>query len=164
MTTFTNFVPSLVAPFQFSATLDGNPYNVIVTWNLFGRRYYVNVYALDGTLVVSEAMVGSPTGISLSALSWANGVATAKTAEPHGYKIGRVISLTISGTTPAAYSGLVEATITGPSTFTYALAANPGAAVAPFGTAAYNINLVGGYFATSSLVYRTQSNQFEVSP
>lgn len=163
MTTFTNFVPSLVAPFQFSATLDGAQYNVIVTWSLFGKRFYINVYALDGTLVVSEAMVGSPTGISLAALSWANGVVTATTAVPHGYKIGRIVSLTISGTTPAAYGGLFECLITGTSMFTYPLATNPGAAVA-LGTVSYDVNLIGGFFQISSLVFRQQSQQFEVSP
>lgn len=54
------FAPSRLAPFQFSPTLDGEVYSAVVTWNLFGRRYYLNLYALDGTLVTCRAMVGSP--------------------------------------------------------------------------------------------------------
>ena len=65
-TTYVDFVPSNAAPFQFQATLDDVSYNVIVTWNLFGRRYYVNVYALDGTLQIATAMVGSPVGYDIS--------------------------------------------------------------------------------------------------
>ena len=84
------FTPNQSGPFQFQPTLDGTVYNVIVTWNLFGRRYYINVYALDGTLIVCMPVVGSPVGT--------------------------------------------------------------------------DINMVGGYFTTSSLVFRQPSQQFEVSP
>jgi hypothetical protein len=58
--TLVAFQPSPSQPFQFQATFDTNPYNVIVTWNLFGQRYYVNVYDTSGALVASEALTGSP--------------------------------------------------------------------------------------------------------
>lgn len=172
MTTYTNFAPSTVAPFQFQATLDGEQYNVIVTWGLFGNgpaaispRYFINVYALDGTLIVCTALVGSPTALALSGLTWNanNNRVTATTAKPHGYKIGTVVGLTISGCTPNAYNGHYQCLITGPSTVSYALSNNPGAATV-LGAAAYNVDLLGGYFAQSSLIYRTQATQFEVSP
>lgn len=60
MTTVTPFVPSLLAPFQFQPTLDGQVYTVIVTWNLAGQRYYVNVYTLQGVLIASLPLIGSP--------------------------------------------------------------------------------------------------------
>lgn len=60
MTTFVDFKPSLQGPFQFQPTLDGAVYNVIVTWNIFGRRYYVNLYDLSGSLIVSIPLIGSP--------------------------------------------------------------------------------------------------------
>ncbi len=63
------FIPSTNAPFQFQPTLDGQQYTVIVTWSLFGRRFYVNVYKLDGTLIVCRAMVGSPNGYDISLTS-----------------------------------------------------------------------------------------------
>ena len=171
MTTFTDFVPSRVAAFQFSPTLDGEPYTVTVTWLLFGARFYVNVYALDGTLICSRPLIGSPTGLAIEALSFDEdtGLVTAETSAPHGYKIGTVVGLTISGASPAAYNGLIDALIAGPDSFTYPLSANPGAATAP-GAASYDVNLIGGMsnsngnpFA-STLVFRQQAQQFEVSP
>lgn len=60
------FVPSATSPFQFQATLDGATYNVVVTWNVFGQRYYVNVYDQGGALVICMAMVGSPLDYDIS--------------------------------------------------------------------------------------------------
>ena len=60
------FLPSAVAAFQFQVTLDKNLYNCVVTWNLAGQRYYINVYTLSGTLVICTAMVGSPVGYDIS--------------------------------------------------------------------------------------------------
>ena len=90
MTTYTLFTPGPQAPFQFNATLDGQQYLVIITWNIFGQRWYVNIYDLYGNLVLAIAMAGSPPD--------------------------------------------------------------------------YNINLVQGYFTTSTFVYRVATNSFEVSP
>jgi hypothetical protein len=171
MTTFTDFVPSRVAAFQFQPTLDGEPYTVVVTWNLFGQRFYVNVTALDGTLVCARPLIGSPTGIAIETLSFdeVTGLVTATTSVPHGYKIGTVVGLTVSGASPAAYNGLVDALISGPDTFTYSLSANPGTATAP-GAASYDVDLIGGMTDsagnpfTSTLVFRQQSQQFEVNP
>lgn len=169
MTTYTNFVPSTVQAFQFQATLDGQVYTVILTWNLFGARFYVNVYDPGGDLVCCRALVGSPTGLAIENLSWADGTVTAMTSVPHGYIIGTVVALTIAGCSPDAFNGIVDAAITGPDTFTYDVMTDPGAASA-FGTATYNINLVGGLqdingdTFSSTIVYREQSQQFEVSP
>lgn len=58
-TTFIDFVPSSSAPFQFQATLDGSVYTVTVTWNVFGQRYYVNIFTLDGTRVLTIPLIGS---------------------------------------------------------------------------------------------------------
>lgn len=162
MTTFIDFAPSPVEAFQFQATLDGSPYNVVVTWSLFGARFYINVYDADGSLVVSKALVGSANGFQLQSLAWARGKATATAITPHGLKVGRSIFLTISNAAPAGYNGSFQAYVTGPSTFTYPLATDPGSP-ASFGTAGYLINLVAGYFA-SSLVFRAPTQQFEISP
>ena len=169
MTTYVPFAPSAVQAFSFQATLDGQQYNVVITWNLFGQRWYVNVYALDGTLIVARAMTGSATGVQLAGLTWSNGEVEATTQEPHGYAVGQSIALTVSGAVPSGYNGLFQCLITGPSTFSYPLASYPGAATA-FGAVSYDVNLVGGvpnengnYFA-STLVFRQDSNQFEISP
>ena len=90
MTTLIQFSPSVVQNFSFQATLDGQQYSVVITWGLFGQRWYFNVYTLQGALVVEKGLRGSPDD--------------------------------------------------------------------------YNINLVQGYFAASSIVYRASSNNFEITP
>lgn len=157
-----DFAPSTLAPFQFQPTLDGQIYTAIVTWNLFAQRWYLNIYTLGGALVASTALIGSNVGVTLSAIAWDLGTVTATTSAPHGYPIGATLDLTISGVTPTGYNGLVSALVTGPRTFTYALATFPGLATV-LGAVAYDIDLVGAYFA-SSLVFRQASQQFEVSP
>lgn len=68
MTTIIPFVPSDVAPPQFQATFDGAAYVVILTWNVFGQRYYINVYDTSGTLILCTALVGSPNGYDIDLL------------------------------------------------------------------------------------------------
>ncbi len=65
-TTYIQFTPSSTSNFQFQATFDGTVYTIIVTWNLFGQRYYVNVYTTTGTLVFCLPMIGSPNGYDIS--------------------------------------------------------------------------------------------------
>jgi hypothetical protein len=169
MTTYFNFAPSQVAPFSFSPVLDGQPYNATVPWVLFGQRFYLNLIALSGAQIWYGAIVGSPTGTEIAAISWANGIVSAVTATPHGYKIASTVELTIVGCTPMAYNGLNTCLITGSSSFSYMLANDPGPATV-FGVANFNVNLLGGVPNetgvpfSSTLVFRQQSNQFEVSP
>lgn len=66
MTTYVLFVPSLVAPPQFQATLDGNIYTVVMTWNLYSQRYYVNIYDQNATLVLCLPLIGSPPDYDIS--------------------------------------------------------------------------------------------------
>lgn len=60
-----------------------------------------------------------------TALAWAAGVVTATVAN-HGYATGNTV--TIAGAVPAGYNGNFVVTVTGANTFTYQLAADPGAA------------------------------------
>lgn len=64
MSQLVQFSPTTDAPFSFLATLDGGQYNVVITWNLFGRRFYINVYSATGAdpLVMCRALVGSVQG------------------------------------------------------------------------------------------------------
>jgi hypothetical protein len=164
LTTFVPFSQPAAGNFQFNATLNGAQYRCVVTWNVFGQRYYLNVYGLDGTLMVSEGMSGSPTGFQIEAITWNAAAVTVKTSVPHGYKIGSMISLSIDGVAPSAYNGRYEMIVTGPSMLTFPLASNPGPATV-FGTLSYDVNLVGAYFAPpTSLVFRQQSQQFEIGP
>lgn len=167
MTTFINFTPSGTTspPFQFDATLDGNQYLVTTTWNLFRRGWYINVFAVDGTLIATKALIASPGGLSIQSLSWdlVRQIVSATTTNPHGFKIGRTIDLTISGCVPTAYNGIFDCLATGQNSFTYPMASDPGAATV-FGAATYNLNMLGGYFKASSMIFREASSQFEISP
>lgn len=162
MTTYYNFTPSVTSVYQFQPTLDGQTYNVTVPWSLFGQRYYLQVADLSGNIIVYEALAGSDTGVNISSLSWNRGQVTLTTSEDHGYAIGGIFDLTVSGCAPAAYNGRYQCQITGADTLVYALASNPGVATG-FGALTYDISLVSGYFS-STLVYRQPNQQFEVSP
>lgn len=60
------FQKPTTAPFSFLATFDSVSYNVIVTWNYYGQRYYVNVYTVQGALVACVPMIGSPDDYDIS--------------------------------------------------------------------------------------------------
>jgi hypothetical protein len=72
-----------------------------------------------------------PAPLALTALVWQNEVVTATTEAPHGIAVGQVVRLLIGNAAPDAYNGTFDCTSTGASTFTYPLAANPGAMTAP---------------------------------
>lgn len=162
MTSYYDFTPSTTALFQFQPTLDGKTYSIIIPWALFGRRYYVNCYALDGSLVFSVPLAGSPIGVALQSLTWWEGSDYGTTISPHGCAIGSTIKLTISGAVPDAYNGAVEALIIDASSFSYPLPGSLPPATS-LGAVSFDLNLAGGYF-NSTLVYRSANGQFEVSP
>jgi hypothetical protein len=60
MTTLYQFTPTVDQNFSFLPTFDGQEYNVIVTWNVFGQRWVVNVYNLQGQLYFQKPMTASP--------------------------------------------------------------------------------------------------------
>lgn len=160
--TYIDFVPSLIQAPEFQVTLDQQFYNVIVTWNLFGQRYYINIYTLDGTLVVCKALIGSPIGVQIASATWSSGKVTLITQKPHGLALNATVNVTISGVTPDGYNGQVKAFITGRNSLTFALASNPGEIVIT-GSVNQNIDLVAGYFLASTMVFRQANNQFEIA-
>lgn len=162
MTTFIDFTPSNVSVPQFQATLDGALYNVTVTWNLAGQRYYVNIYDQSGTLVVALPQIGSPVGVALAGLRCFQGTVTATCAVPHSFQVGTTVSVTVSGAVPTDYNGAFQALVINSTQLTYSIATLPLASSVP-GNLAYNVSLTAGYFA-STLVWRPANNQFEVSP
>jgi hypothetical protein len=162
MTTTINFNPTTNSNFQFSATLDNNVYNVIVTWNLFGARYYVNIYDLSSNLIVSTPLIGTPLGYNIDALTSANNIAYATTETNFTYTVGSVIPLTISGISPTGYNGTYECTITGQNTFTYPLGEDLDPSIQT-GQVVYNLSLVAGYF-DSTMTYFPDSEQIIINP
>lgn len=158
------FQPSNQGPFQFQPILDGVSYNALISWGLFGQGWYFNLYSGAGDRIVSEALVGSPTGLNIESLVWdLRGNVTAKVVDPHGYKIGSVVDLVIAGAAPAAYSGEKRAFIIGPDTFTFVQAFDPGQAT-NLGVVSYDIDLLANRGFTSTVVFREASQTFEVTP
>jgi hypothetical protein len=156
------FVPSSQAPFQFQCTLDGNIYTCTITWSLFGRRYYLNIFDLNQNLVLTEALIGSPDGIAIQGLFWDQGVVTLSTLTTHGFRVGSTTELTISGSAPDAYNAVFQMLATGPQTLSFPLPNDPGVATS-LGSVSYNIDLVGIHF-DSTFVFRGTSQNFEISP
>lgn len=161
MTTYYPVTSSQAAAFSFQPTLDGNQYQVTVTWNLYGQRSYVNVTQLDGTPVVTLPVLESPSALALASLSWANGTVTTVTQQPHGYRIGSTVAVTIKNCAPSTYNGAVLAYVIDNETLTYPLTGNPGMVTA-LGAVDWFVNMVDGYFEISTLVFR--NSQFEVDP
>lgn len=102
--------------------------------------YLVNAHGVDPFLMVSvyiaeqpipgEISVGAdPAGVgdgitrSVSSITRSGSVATATTAASHGYASGQTVR--ILGAAQAEYNGLHEITVTGASTFTYAVSGAP---------------------------------------
>lgn len=165
MTTYFPFTPTTNAIVQFQPTLtdlQGNAeqYTCTVTWNMYGLRWYLNVAQLNGIAIVSRPLVKAPVARNIQSLSWSNSIVTATMMAAHGWAKNLSLPLTIAGCAPTALNGSVLAFVTSPLAVQWPLTANPGA-VTSVGTASYDVNLVGGYFA-STILFR--NNQFEVSP
>lgn len=54
------FAPNVNRNFSFTPTLDGKQYSVLVKWSLFGQRWLVNVYSLQGVLIFIKPLRTSP--------------------------------------------------------------------------------------------------------
>ena len=65
MTTYA-FAPSPTVPFQFQPTLDGTTYNCVITWNIFGNRYYVTCYTQSGAVVFTLPLISSTVSYPVS--------------------------------------------------------------------------------------------------
>lgn len=157
--------PSPVLPFSFQPTLDGQQYIITAPWSLFGQRFYLNCYTLNGTLIFSLPLIGSGPGTPINAISWdeITGLVTVECSAPHGLRIGTIVALTVNGMVPTAYDGVFNANVINQTQVTYPLTSDPGSPVS-FGEVRYNVNLAGGYFKTSTLYYHTDSSHFEVTP
>jgi len=166
MTTFITFSPPPNAPFQTNITLDGTLYTLLVNWNLFGQRWYVNLFNQTNTRILTLPLIGSQTAFSINSITWdpIKQVTTVVTAVAHSIPIGTVAKVTISGLVPTAYLGLWVMEAKDAYTLTFPLTIDPGSNATATGLAAQNINLIEGYGFTSTLVYREENATFEVTP
>lgn len=84
----------------------------------------------------------NPVALALLSLTRVDAVATATTAVPHRYVNGDVVS--IAGAAEAAYNGDKKVTVTGPSTFTFAVAGAPATPATGAITALFKHAAIGG--------------------
>jgi hypothetical protein len=161
VTIFFPFAPPSNQAFTFQPTLDGTPFTAVVPWNLFGRRFYLQLFDLSGALVLYRALVTSVAGVAVQSATWLRGRAILTTAAPLGLRIGDTVRLTVDGMTPDAYNGTNFCLISGPSNLSFPLANDPGDATV-LGAVSYDVDLVSGYFTSSTVVFR--NGQFEVNP
>lgn len=163
MTEYYSFVPQPNGPFVFYPTLDGVSYTASVTWNLSGQRYYVSLFSSEGSRVLTLPMLGSVEALQVEEASWDESLVTITTELPHGLVLGTMIQATFRGFAPVTFNGKKLLLVTGDYTFTYDQSENPGKPTA-LGTASQEVDIAGGYFSRSTLVFRQKNQQFEVNP
>jgi hypothetical protein len=98
-----------------------------------------------------SSILTTSTGVkTISSITFVNAVATLTTATAHGLTTGVYVSIT--GTTPAAYSGVFKITVTSTTTFTYNMASVP----------AGNATVVGTYLNQATTPINTLMNYTEI--
>jgi len=130
-------------------------------WN--GRDSLANMQPLDAVQLVNwyptptdvtmrkgyslTSILTTSTGVkTISSITHVNAVATLTTATAHGLATGAYVSIT--GTTPAAYSGVFKITVTSTTAFTYTMASSP----------AGNATVVGTYLNQAKTPVNTLMN------
>lgn len=162
MPTLIPFTPSTTSNFKFQATLDGQQYSIRIDWNLFGARYYLNIYDLSNNLIVSRPLIGTPLGYQLTSITSTANIAVATTAMPHTYSVGTVVPLTISGAIPNDYNGAFNCTIINNTQFSFPVSTIQ-QSTSVSGNVTYTLSMTAGYFK-STLVYFPDNNQIVISP
>jgi parallel beta-helix repeat protein len=114
-----------------------------------GNPGEIAIGAAASSVTVSGNNITNPQAnnvqVNITTAVWSAGTVTVTCAGAHGLTTGHSNNIQIDGCTPAAYNGLVAASITGATTFTFPLATDP-TALTTAGTAmpaAYGIHLDG---------------------
>ena len=164
MTIYVPFAPSnsTSPPFTFQATLDNAIYNVTAAWNFDAQRWYITITDQSNTIIASMPLVGSPSQTPIETMTWAGGLVTVTTAVQMGYRIGSLVDITVTGANPSFLSGLFPCTVIGAQSFTYA-AADPVQVLSP-GSWSTDLNLIGAFFETSTMIFRSSTQNFEIGP
>jgi hypothetical protein len=98
-----------------------------------------------------SSILTTSTGVkSISSITYSGTTATLTTTTAHGLVTGAYVS--ISGTTPAAYSGVFKITVTSTTKFTYTMASIP----------AGNATVVGTYLNQATTPVKTLMNYTEI--
>jgi hypothetical protein len=173
MTTVIPFLPSNLFKPRFIAAFDGNDYNVEITWNISAQRYYVNVYASDGTWIVTVPLVQSPPSRAVNSLSYDSirRVMTVELVAPPFWPVpigstgtfsppGTMVDYVLENFDPPVLNAKWRCLHINDTFFSFPLANNPGQ-INVLGSVGRYLNMVGGLF-DSTLIYR--NGAFEVNP
>lgn len=100
-----------------------------------GLTAIVQACQASGDVLIVTSQQGQPLAqltspVANTSLSCASGTVTVTTSAAHNLTVGNTPWVTIAGVTPSGYNGSFQASVTGASTFTYALAC-PGAETVP---------------------------------
>jgi len=107
-----------------------------------GFRYNSTTKQFEGVTIVA--------GQTINSITYVTTTATLTTTTAHGLSSGMFV--TISGTTPAAYSGTFAITVTGSTTFTYTMLTTPSGNATVVGTYIYGYwGAISGNGATGGL-------------
>jgi hypothetical protein len=60
LTVYVHLDPPPGYGFSFQATLDGGTYRMLVTWNVFGQRWYLTCLTANDQLVFHQPVISSP--------------------------------------------------------------------------------------------------------
>lgn len=71
------------------------------------------------------------TAKAITSITWSGSVATITTSAPHGWTTSETVGIIVAGAVPAGYNGSFQGTVSGASTITYPLVANPGSETTP---------------------------------
>ena len=172
MTTIIPFTPSnLVAP-KFRIPLDGNDYDLVITWNVSAQRYYINIYDISRRWIITTALVASPPARAVAATVYdpfLNAVVVDIVdpilwPTPLGGPItkpGTMIDYTMDNFQPGTYNGKYRCLHVNPTRFTFPMLTDPGPLVV-LGRVNRLLNMIDTVFTTSTLVYRNHC--FELNP
>jgi hypothetical protein len=172
MTTIIPFTPSNIRAPTYRATLDGNDYNIVVTWNVSAKRYYINVYTLNGLWIITTALVSSPPGRAVESAVYdpfLNAVEVTL-VDPYLWpcplpgpvtKPGTMVDYTLDNFQPNTYNGKFRCLHLTLQKFTFPMPTDPGPLIV-LGRVNRVLSMVDTVFKRSTLIYR--NGAFEISP
>jgi len=173
MTTVLPFIPSNIITPSIPVTLDGDDYNMVITWNVSAQRYYINIYnKATGLWIITVPLISSPPPrtvqsaiydpflnavvVTLSDPSWWPIPSYAAITKP-----GMIVDYTLENFSPTTYNGKFRCMHLDPLVFTFPMVTTPGEVVI-LGKVSRLMNMVDTVMKTSTLIYR--NGAFEINP